>query len=92
MVSRRDDTLRRELQAQFDLRETVAFLSAARLMLNGTNARGLELMPWVDRWDAIERRDVATALIAEILRDRPKFPPAERKLASWAASQASPGK
>lgn len=84
--ARRSEVLQRELQVHFDREDNVAFSAAARQLLDGTNARGLELMRWVERFEAAGRLDAANLLVKEVTRDLPGFPPAERKLAQWAAT------
>lgn len=87
------DLERIELEARFLADDVVGFLAVTRFVLDGSNARGLEMMAWVSRFDAAGRRYEAEQLVTEILRDLPNFPPAKRQQARWAGevpAKASP--
>lgn len=81
--ARQVDVLRVELEVQERRRDLVALQSIVRQLLDGSNARGLEVMKLVERLDADGRRGDARQIVTEVLRRQPGFPPAVRQLAAW---------
>jgi hypothetical protein len=86
--ARQVDVLRVELEVQERRRDPLALQSIVRQLLDGSNARGLEVMKLVERLDADGRRADARQIVAEVLRRQPGFPPAVRQLAAWDEGEA----
>ncbi|MBL9188673.1 MAG: hypothetical protein JNK23_14420 [Opitutaceae bacterium] len=63
--------------------DVLAALAAARLFLSGETERAPQLLALARALHAAEEKTVALALVKEIVRREPDFPPAIRQLAEW---------
>lgn len=85
---RSEELLRAEIRAQILDGDRGALASTVRRFLDGGNSRGLEAMRFVEELDAVGRREDARAVLAEVLRSVPGFPPALRQQARWTEEEA----
>lgn len=83
------DFLRAEVRAQMVREDRGALASTVRRFLDGSNPRGLEAMRWLEELEDGGRRGDAEAILAEVWRQHPEFPPARRVQARWQA-EATP--
>ena len=90
-LAKRDDELR---LAQFKISrgqgDLTGMLNAARLFLNGDEARSQQMLEMARQVEATGEKAAAIAVLKEVVSRTPKFVPAQRLLAEWEPPVAKP--
>lgn len=92
LSSREGDVERTEMWLNGRLGDLAALQLAADLYLNGDTARAVKATDLAKRLRASGSGDAALFLLRRIVKSMPSFEPAQRLLAEWTRTEASPAK
>ncbi|QYM77480.1 hypothetical protein K0B96_09055 [Horticoccus luteus] len=80
LPKRESELLRIEMRGHFENGATAEMIGAARMLMDGSNARAQQVVDFAAEVSARGQKDTAATLLGEVLRKTPDYPPAKRAL------------
>lgn len=92
LPKRESELLRIEMRGHLESGAVAEMIGAARMLMDGSNARAQQVVDFAAEASARGQKDAAATLLREVLRKSPDYPPAKRALKELEAKPKAPAK